>query len=374
MGKKVLGVLHDWQDMCHFHGKVREDDIRVYAEKCLDAGIQRLYWRVTHTGPVSWYSKIEDVYHGDIRTRRTKTVGAALERFDMLRLGVKYAHEVGLEIHPWFTVYDAAFHDLNLCSRLYREHPEYVWETRDGEKKDEAFSLAFPEVRAYKLSLVKEIITYGVDGVLLDFRRPYALDRTDSLGVSIYGYEKPAVEAYRNRYGVDPRKIDNTSVAVDETGYSSWIRFRAEYNTQFLRELRKYVDGLDNRLEVATLIYETNNLAGHLIDWETWANEGLVDVLCPYDEGYADVARGYKQHIKDKCKLFVVQDILVHGAWLGWPVINGPDLAWKPEFFLQRAKSALNSGADGIILGQTMYIETCGYWDTVKNVAELCNT
>ena len=106
-------------------------------------------------------------------------------------------------------------------------------------------SFGFPEVRRHKLAYVRELLDYGVDGLMLDFIRRAGRFRVvnermvhfpyywDDDGACQYGYEAPIVDAFRDATGLDPHALSN----CDER----WIRHRAAYNTLMLREIREAV-------------------------------------------------------------------------------------------------------------------------------------
>lgn len=63
-----------------------------------------------------------------------------------------------------------------LVCRFYEDHPEYLLDPQHYQKKgyyaQRGQNWAFPEVRAYKLSLIGELCrTYDIDGIELDFLR-----------------------------------------------------------------------------------------------------------------------------------------------------------------------------------------------------------
>lgn len=84
-------------------------------------------------------------------------------------------------------------------------------------------SYAFPEVRAFKLEILREVAERDIDGINLDFlRHP-----------NFFGYEEPMAQAFKEKYGVDAATVD----AVDPR----WEPLRAEQMTLFVREGRKDV-------------------------------------------------------------------------------------------------------------------------------------
>ena len=94
-------------------------------------------------------------------------------------------------------------------------------------------------------------------------------------------YEPPMVEEFRLRSGIDATKIDFS----DRDSYEQWIRFRADFFTQTLRELKQRVEDL--AVKRGTLIPVGVRIpAGGLflnmaqgLDVETWCREGLVDLI-----------------------------------------------------------------------------------------------
>jgi len=60
-------------------------------------------------------------------------------------------------------------------------------------------SFAFPQVRDYKLGLVKEILAYDIDGFFFDWMRTGDVrngPQADATGTADFGYEKPLVEGF----------------------------------------------------------------------------------------------------------------------------------------------------------------------------------
>ena len=85
-------------------------------------------------------------------------------------------------------------------------------------------SLAYPQVRQYWLSLLRETLDYGTDGIQLHLNRsePYIF------------YEEPVVSAFKEKYGEDPRRL-----SVEDP---RWVAHCAGYVTQFIREVRALLD------------------------------------------------------------------------------------------------------------------------------------
>lgn len=172
-------------------------------------------------------------------------------------------------------------------SRFAVEHPEFMSKGRDGRSWLEwdvgepvlgydvgYLGLAHPEVRDYaRRELVAFARDFGADGVQLEFLPVLAAGER----VWPLGYDEPALAEYRRRFGVDAR-----SVPADDP---AWARLRAEYVTQFFRELRRDLDALGRPVEIAAAtegIWARPDEAYKLgLDWPTWVEEGLIDALYP---------------------------------------------------------------------------------------------
>jgi len=107
----------------------------------------------------------------------------------------------------------------------YWKHPEWTMRTKEGAPITN-LSLAYPEVRNYWLSLLRETLEYGTDGIQLHLNRsePYVF------------YEEPVLNSFIKEYGEDPRKL-----SVDDP---KWLSHTSGYLTRFIREERIYTFGL----------------------------------------------------------------------------------------------------------------------------------
>ena len=139
-------------------------------------------------------------------------------------------HEAGLQCYASMRMNGdyakSADGDLNqrqFNSTFWWQHPgQHVRGPKDEDKTK--LSYAFPEVREFKLGILSELATTGVDGVNLDFlRHPPFL-----------GYDAPLLQAFREKYGEDAR-----AVQADD---SRWLDLRCEVMTGFVRAVRSMLD------------------------------------------------------------------------------------------------------------------------------------
>ncbi len=294
-----------------------EPGIRHMLDACQACGWSHVYWRVFDAGRSTYRSQLlapagkadADSFYSpqtdaDREIMRKFCGGTTPERaaqitaqvaamdyanFDTLSAAVDYGHAIGLKIHVWATINEDD-HGWGWSSKFAKAHPEFRWVRRDGRTYQSQLSFAFPEVRAYKLALIEELLAYDVDGLFIDWIRTGDVrdnPQTDPAGVADSGYETPNIDAFRTLHGADPHDVPN--------GDDRWVRVRAEPQTDFMRELRKLAAAGARPPPIAVMVGHPwhyrglldpidGNLRGLLLDVATWATEGLID---------AAVAAGY---------------------------------------------------------------------------------
>lgn len=232
-------------------------------------------------------------------------------------------------------------------ARHYWRHPEWSRRSRDGAPLNN-WSLAFPEVCKYWLSLLLETLEYGIDGLQIHLNRaePFAF------------YEEPVVRSFQQRFGEDPRRLPENDPRV--------LTHRAGYVTQFLREVRRLLDEKPGRALGVTITGRLNSQNAHFVenqcDVETWLREGLVNYI---------MATPY-------CNLAQLKR---------WRTIAGdrvhlwPDLmprAQPAESYARLAKMYYEAGADGLCLwdGERRHhrisewaaVQTLGHRDMLERI------
>jgi hypothetical protein len=286
------------------------EGVRHMLDACKECGWSHVYWRVFDAGVATYKSKLlragdkaeTDNYfnpqnEADLAVRqkfsplapeRATDILRQLEKmdygqFDSLAAAIDYGHNIGLKIHAWATINEDD-HGWGWPSEFTKAHPEFRWVRRDGRPYHSQLSFAFPEVRAYKLALIDELLTYyDIDGLFLDWIRTGDVrdnPQTDAGGVADSGYEAPNIVAFKQKYGADPHDVPNDD--------NRWVRLRAEPQTLFMREVRKRVAQHHKPVAIAVMVGHPwhyrglmdpidGNLRGLLLDVATCAREGLMD-------------------------------------------------------------------------------------------------
>ncbi len=345
--------------------------VRHMLNMCKAAGWNRIYWRCLDAGRSLYPSNLMDPMGMPVadnyfnpKPEEVGIAGAAKneamlkkirERYhydsiDYTAEAVKYGHQIGIEVHAWLTLNEDD-HGWGWPSRYTLRHPEHRWRRKDGTFFRSQLSFAWPEVRDYKLSIVKELLEkYRFDGIFIDWIRTGDVRdlQVDQSGHAVYGYEQILIDRFKQSFKIDPRDLPND----DER----WVRHRAEPYTEFMRAVRKLCDRLQPGLPIAVMVHHpwgyrggnpkyADNLRGLHLDVATWAKEKLMDSV---------VAAGYYTGGGTPEKAFNHLKELTGGkvdVWLYAWVPNNPD-SFRQE--LQRA-SAL--GAKQILFWEADYID-----------------
>jgi uncharacterized lipoprotein YddW (UPF0748 family) len=299
--------------------------VRKILDRCKEVGWTRLYWRCLDGGQALYKSRImegvhrgytEDNYHAWANPGMDITTWLKpFKNLDSFGQAVEYGHKIGLEIHAWLSINEDD-HAWGLASRFSRGHPQFRWVKRNGCPYNSQLSFAFPEVRDYKLHIVREVLRYDLDGVFFDWIRTGDIrnnPQADPKGTADYGYEIPLVEGFKKKFGIDPRSIPNH----DER----WVRFRAEPHTIFLRRAHEMIKSKSKRLPVSAMVHHrwgirgsdspaNGPLFGQLLDVERWAKDGLIDEIVAagyYTKGGTPekAFRYLKGLVKNRCKIWM---------------------------------------------------------------------
>ena len=276
---------------------------RPSVERILDqmkhAGVVRVPWRTMFGARAQYHSKLEDVYwgsEGGTGIDRPGNEGSArrsydLRQWDPLRDAIDVGRQLGMQIGSWYPLFEESHFQLDV-SRLARENPACWSETREGRRRRSKLSFAHPEVRKHKLAMLAEQLAYDTAFVMLDlyretqeweFRHLPSVE-VDPSGTSIFGYEPPMRDAFRQKYGKDPIALRNDDPA--------WVDFRVAQVTEFMREASDIVHAAGKKLSVRVRSlksmalpmpwweaerYPTDSLRGSFVDWADWARQGIVD-------------------------------------------------------------------------------------------------
>lgn len=253
-------------------------DLRAHVLSYRDTPLTVFEWCITSGSRVNYPSKVTELIGTGITDFGRRGDQLATETFrrlasegtDTLAVVASACHEAGLLCYATMRMngdYSSKpgddFVARQFNSDFWRAHPEYRVRGLKGEDRTK-FSYAFPEVRAFKLAILREAAERDIDGIHLDFLRhpPF------------FGYEEPLTKAFQERFGDDP----GTLAADDPV----WLKFRADIMTGFLRDVRALLDEAGRKKGRRLGLSARVDWREHLkvgCDIATWLRAGLLDYL-----------------------------------------------------------------------------------------------
>ncbi|MBB74198.1 MAG: hypothetical protein CMJ75_06770 [Planctomycetaceae bacterium] len=263
---------------------------------------------------------------------------------------VKRVRAHGIKVYPSLAVaYDGYQEKHHEFAKL---HPEYWEKRKDGRLinrgTEVGLSWGHSEVRAYKAQTIARLVkTSDVDGVLLDYCRYFGQNA---------GYADVIVSAFRTQFGKDPHKL-----APDDP---QWIRFRANYVTQFVAELRSALDQIDKSLAIIACVNPDPQdcLNRAMQDWATWLDRGLISGV---------VTMIYERDTNNSLQQVMLANEAIQGRVPHMPLIApyGGNLM-TPAMLRDGSLKCLATGTRAVGFYRSDSLFKYHLWDTVAEVAQ----
>ena len=252
------------------------------------------------------------------------------------------------------------------ASAFAKEHPDWWALDREGDRELKvgsrlSMSLAVPEVRADMVDRYMNIVEEsGGHGIQVEF----VSELRDDHGAAIHGYEPPMVEAYRKRYGKSPSGLPNHD--------PQWLRFRAGFVTETLRELRCRMKARHSQAPVSIAVIAQDlegphgdRYLGAFQDLRAWLDESLMDELYLWFRTTSDVRR-VERHtsrlaelIRGRCPLIVELSCYHVGSFQ------------DPKLMLEAARIALANGADSVGMYRGHAVDQLNFWPLIEKIRSL---
>lgn len=220
------------------------------------------------------------------------------------RIAVQSAHKWGMEVWLHTGLYAHGGPPDGRAEDLIRiKYPDCIPVNKYGTRRQDNL-IEFCHSAARE-ALVKRytgfLVENGYDGIIFyTYAEDLCLRYMDE-----FGYNQPIVEEYKRRYGKD--------ILTEEFDKEAWARVRGDYVTLFLRELKESLAVHDKKLAVCIdpkhpYLPQThggpNNphtTTGRIyLDWERWANQGIVDELAVAYTGSLEDKLSLVNEITDK--------------------------------------------------------------------------
>jgi len=181
--------------------------------------------------------------------------------FDPLAYLITKAHQMGIEVHPWFTV----------VVNQNNAHPEYA----DKGTPEKAYNIHIPEFRKYIVKLIIDAVKkYDLDGVNLDYVR--------SMGICDSKY---CIEDYWLKYN---RHLLDDIKKMSKDRWGNAAQTISLWNGKAISEIVQNVS-IEVKKIKPNIVISVDTVAG-LREFELqgangveWANKGWVDVIYHMD-------------------------------------------------------------------------------------------
>lgn len=277
-GDKLLVINDDGFSSFHSGRYKTADDLRNQMLRFRDTQVGVFEWCIAAGSRVNFPSKTCELIGTGVTEfprRGDKLAAETLQKLaadgvDTLKVVAEACHEAGMSCYAslrmngdYSTGWMGESLPRMLNSTFWWQHPEFRVRGKKGEDQTK-LSYAFPEVRAFKLGILREAAERDIDGINLDFlRHP-----------PCFGYEEPLIAAFKAKHGQDPREI-----AADDP---RWLQLRADIMTGFLRDVRKLLNeaGSEKKRHLGlSARVDWKQYLAHGCDIDTWLKEGLLDYL-----------------------------------------------------------------------------------------------
>jgi len=269
---------------------------------------------------------------GEVYYRSKIAVMSPAFSWDFLKVFCEEARARKMTVHPWFCV----FPETGILGRV-REHPEWLIRDKDGRLIGDA-NPALPAVRAYERSLMMEVVNnYPVDWIHLDYIRFPC-----SPAEPYFSFDAETRRLFKAYSG-----IDIMDVKAHDSGnmiWNEWLEWNRDQVTVFVRELRADLKTAGRPVRISAAVFPNAVNARVLIgqDWPRWAEEGLVDMLCPML--YTNHTEFFNKFVKQAVAVAKGRCSVLPGIGIGSSHNQN-----TPEGMAEQIRISRELGADGVV-------------------------
>jgi hypothetical protein len=345
------------------------DDVRAHIERYRDTPAGILEWCILGGSRTNYPSKVTEIIGDgltDFPRRGDKLAHDTMQRIaadgvNLTQAVADACHRAGILCYAsmrmngdYAASADGELNQRQFNSRFWWEHPAMRVRGPKGEDRTK-LSYAFPEVRAFKLAILREAAATDIDGVNLDFHRhpPF------------FGYDEPLLRAFQEKYGEDAHNVKGDD--------PRWLQLRCDAMSEFVGAVRAMLDeagakrgrriGLSARID-----WRESRAWG--CDFERWVKSGWLDylVVAQYKLGGYDFdLRPFVEMAKGtRCAVYFGEEAVLSGhdltakedRLLAEGKITRPKRdRLSPEDYLRRATRWHEMGAAGVHVFNTQALD-----------------
>jgi hypothetical protein len=174
---------------------------------------------------------------------------------------------------------------------VLRDHPDWLQRKITGEPAVFTSGAAFwispgdedvwispyaKEWRKIYMQRVREIAATRIDGIYVDI--PYWMTHFDGWGNTWASFDDATVAAFREKTGLDAKK-DLKLGDLQDANFRSWIDFRVETMTDFVKEIRQNARTVNPEIMVIPEIYPGIEQEATRVGADVYQMYGVVDAI-----------------------------------------------------------------------------------------------
>ena len=218
------------------------------------------------------------------------------QNYDPLRYAIGKAHELGVEVHPWFT----------LVLRWNQSFMPQYGSEGITEGPHAAFDVHNPLFREFMTNVVVDVVTnYDIEGINLDFGRAMGLCRNSACNREYRAIYNRNLTIDSLAFKIAPQKVP-TLIEYQETAITTLIKSISDSAKKVKPSLLISVDAHPELTH-----YEQGQ---NSVDW---VNRGIVDVIFQMDyHPTIDIAKtnAVRNRMTDPKRLTLLISNMAHGA------------------------------------------------------------
>ena len=241
-----------------------EAELRADMKRLSEANFNTVMVQAYRDGTALWASRLAPV-------------DPAYASFDPVTAAISIGAELGLEVHAWFSAFDAGVAGADgSLPQLLVEKKGWAAVGQDGKIPSASegqrcfLSPAHPEVQAYLISLVQEFCaSHPVAGVYFDYLH-YPYGRTVP-----YDYNPVVEERAKADLGFAPK-----SIRLDMGKWNAWFQWRTADLTAFVARLSTAVRETAPGTQVSAAVHPyADAVLTRMQDWSAWSQAGYMDFV-----------------------------------------------------------------------------------------------
>ena len=177
------------------------------------------------------------------------------------RLGIRLSTRLSMNCH-----YHGSYENA-LTSEFVIRNSQFHDQRRNGSVDNHRMCYGYPEVRAERVAIFRELVEKGSRHLFVDCRRYMPMTQ----------WGTPYIDGFTTEHDVDPRTLKE-----DDPRWNVWLRWRADFFTRVLRDIRAMLNAMGRSGVTVTLRVNAEPIATNLehgADLERMVAEKLIDRL-----------------------------------------------------------------------------------------------